>query len=96
MNIRAVQKLLGHADLRMTERYSHMAEQVLAAAVQVLPALPLGTGNGNGRGQAATMTRVQPGSLSAYRTAGRSEGPPDYASEGRPVCATAEGQGERP
>jgi integrase len=38
--IRGVQTLLGHADLRMTERYSHLAERVLAAAVAVLPQLP--------------------------------------------------------
>lgn len=43
--IRAVQTLLGHRDLRMTERYSHLAERTLAAAVETLPALP---GNGNG------------------------------------------------
>ena len=42
--IRAVQTLLGHADLRMTERYSHLADRILVAAVQVLPALP---GNGS-------------------------------------------------
>ncbi len=47
VHIRGVQTLLGHADLRMTERYSHMADRVLAAAVEVLPALP---GNGNGHG----------------------------------------------
>jgi len=41
VNIRGVQMLLGHADLRMTERYSHLAEQVLRAAVATLPrALP--------------------------------------------------------
>jgi integrase len=38
--MRGVQTLLGHADLRMTERYSHLADRVLAAAVEVLPALP--------------------------------------------------------
>lgn len=38
--IRGVQTLLGHSDLRMTERYSHLADRVLAAAVEVLPALP--------------------------------------------------------
>lgn len=42
VNIRAVQRLLGHADLRMTERYSRLADLVLAAAVEVLPALPGG------------------------------------------------------
>jgi integrase len=40
VNIRGVQTLLGHSDLRMTERYSHLADRVLAAAVEVLPALP--------------------------------------------------------
>lgn len=45
--MRAVQQLAGHADLRMTERYSHLAERVLVDAVQVLPALP---GNGSGHG----------------------------------------------
>jgi hypothetical protein len=59
MDIRAVPKLLGHADLCMTERYSHMAEQVLAAAVQVLPALPLGAGNGNGHAEAALVGSLQ-------------------------------------
>lgn len=38
--MRGVQTLLGHADLRMTERYSHLADQVLTAAVHLLPALP--------------------------------------------------------
>lgn len=38
--MRAVQQLAGHADMRMTQRYSHLAEQVLVAAVQTLPALP--------------------------------------------------------
>jgi hypothetical protein len=38
--MRAAQQLAGHADMRMTQRYSHLAEQVLVAAVQTLPALP--------------------------------------------------------
>lgn len=38
--MRAVQQLAGHADMRMTQRYSHLAEKVLVEAVQVLPALP--------------------------------------------------------
>jgi hypothetical protein len=38
--MRAVQQLAGHADMRMTQRYSHLAEQVLVAAVQTLPTLP--------------------------------------------------------
>lgn len=38
--MRAVQQLAGHADMRMTQRYSHLAEQILVEAVQVLPALP--------------------------------------------------------
>jgi len=46
--MRAVQQLAGHADLRMTERYSHLAERVLAAAVQSLPLLPSLPKNGNG------------------------------------------------
>ena len=41
VNIRGVQMLLGHAELRMTERYSHIADRVLAAAVTVRPALPV-------------------------------------------------------
>ncbi len=45
VHIRGVQTLLGHADLRMTERYSHLSDKILVAAVEVLPALP---GNGNG------------------------------------------------
>ena len=52
--IRGVQTLLGHADLRMAERYSYLAERVLAAAVEVLPPLPapapLGSRNENGHG----------------------------------------------
>ncbi len=40
VSIRAVQTLLGHQDLRMTERYTHLAERALAAAIQALPALP--------------------------------------------------------
>ncbi len=43
--IRAVQTLLGHSDLRMTERYTHLAEQALAAAIQALPALPTNDGD---------------------------------------------------
>lgn len=38
--LRAVQTLLDYADLRMTERYAHPAEQALPAAVQVLPPVP--------------------------------------------------------
>jgi integrase len=41
--IRGVQTLLGHADLRMTERYSHLAERVLSAAVECLPPMPVTT-----------------------------------------------------
>ncbi len=48
VSIRAVQKLAGHSDLRMTERYSHLAERVLVEAVQALPALPAIPANGNG------------------------------------------------
>ncbi len=40
VNMRAVQKLAGHADMRMTERYSHLQERILVEAVQTLPALP--------------------------------------------------------
>ena len=50
VNIRATQKILRDADLRMTERCSHMAERVLAAVVQGLPALPVLPANENGRG----------------------------------------------
>ncbi len=44
VSIRAVQTLLGHEDLRMTERYTHLAERALAAAIQALPALPTDDG----------------------------------------------------
>ncbi len=37
--IQGVQTLLGHADLRMTERYSYLADRVLAAAVEAPPPL---------------------------------------------------------
>lgn len=52
VSIRGVQTLLGHADLRMTERYTHLADTILRAAVQVLPALPILPGNGNAHGVA--------------------------------------------
>ncbi len=48
VSIRGVQMLLGHSDLRMTERYTHLADTVLRAAVQVLPSLPALSSNGNG------------------------------------------------
>ncbi len=51
--MRAVQQLAGHADLRMTQRYSHLAEHILVEAVQTLPALPA-NGNGHGSGVQAT------------------------------------------
>jgi hypothetical protein len=38
--MRAAQQLADHADMRMTQRYSHLAQQVLVEAVQTLPALP--------------------------------------------------------
>ncbi len=60
VNMRAVQRLLGHADLRMTERYSHLSEQVLAAAVQVFPALPLAPANGNGHEATAKAEKIIP------------------------------------
>ena len=40
VQIRGLQTLLGRSDLRMTERYSHLADRVLVAAVYTLPALP--------------------------------------------------------
>ena len=43
--MRAAQKLADHADLRMTERYSHLSERALGEAVAALPVLPA---NGNG------------------------------------------------
>ncbi len=50
VSIRAIQKLAGHSDLRMTERYSHLAERVLVEAVQALPAMPtLPSIPGNGK-----------------------------------------------
>lgn len=35
-NIRAVQTLLGHKDLRMTMRYSHLSAEYLREAVSIL------------------------------------------------------------
>jgi hypothetical protein len=40
-DIRTVQELLGHKDIRMTMRYSHLAPDHLQKAVQILDA-PLG------------------------------------------------------
>ena len=40
VSMRGVQQLAGHADLRMTQRYSHLADHVLVEAVRILPALP--------------------------------------------------------
>ncbi len=48
VSLRAVQKLAGHSDTRMTERYAHLAERVLVEAVQALPALPTLPVNGSG------------------------------------------------
>lgn len=57
--MRAVQQLAGHADLRMTQRYSHLAEQVLVEAVQVLPGLP-GNGNGGVGNEALSLREKNP------------------------------------
>ena len=56
VSMRGVQTLLGHSDLRMTERYAHLAERVLTAAVQVLPSLPV---NGNGHGATVDLRAPQ-------------------------------------
>lgn len=56
--IRAVQTLLGHRDLRMTERYTHLAERTLAAAIELLPALPR---NGDGQGERAEAVPARVG-----------------------------------
>jgi len=53
--MRAVQQLAGHSDMRMTQRYSHLAEQVLVEAVQALPALPMLPANGSGHGDDAAL-----------------------------------------
>jgi integrase len=45
--LKAVQELLGHADIRMTMRYAHLAPSVLKEAVSVLD----GELNGHSRGQ---------------------------------------------
>jgi integrase len=50
VNLRGVQMLLGHSDSRMTERYSHLADSVLAAAVNLLPALPANRSAGASKG----------------------------------------------
>lgn len=63
---RAVQKLAGHADLRMTERYSHPSERILVEAVSALPALPttpLGSGNGHGTDQTQMLATLPEASL---------------------------------
>ncbi len=52
--MRGVQTLLGHSDLRMTERFTRLAERVLVEAVQVLPRHPR-NGNGDGESEALSL-----------------------------------------
>jgi integrase len=52
VSMRGVQTLLGHSDLRMTERYAHLHERVLTAAVEVLPSVAV---NGNGHGTSGAL-----------------------------------------
>jgi integrase len=44
VSLKAVQDLLGHADLKMTMRYAHLSQAHLKDAVAVLNKLPRGTG----------------------------------------------------
>jgi site-specific recombinase XerD len=43
VDLRSVQELLGHTDIKMTLRYSHLSPAHLLAAVERLPAPPTGT-----------------------------------------------------
>nr|WP_123784108.1 hypothetical protein [Corallococcus macrosporus] len=64
MLLKALQELMGHATIGMTERYAHLSPEVKRDAVQLLdePLLARGnTGRGNGRG----LEKQKPSNLSA-------------------------------
>lgn len=50
VDLRSVQELLGHTDIKMTLRYSHLSPAHLLAAVERLPAAPTGTATSTGVG----------------------------------------------
>ena len=52
LGLKAVQELLGHADLKMTMRYAHLSQGHLQAAVSVL--------NGLGRQTDTKLTPIAP------------------------------------
>jgi hypothetical protein len=41
-NLKAVQRLLGHSDSKMTDRYSHLSPDHLKESVSLLGSLPTG------------------------------------------------------
>lgn len=59
VSLRAVQELLGHADLRMTLRYSHLEQNVLRNAVAVLTPPNSGHPAGNARRAAPVRSVAQ-------------------------------------
>lgn len=48
VSLRAIQELLGHSTIAMTERYSHLSPEVSRSAVDMLDRDPLGHSVGNG------------------------------------------------
>jgi Phage integrase family len=53
VDLRTIQELLGHTDIRMTLRYSHLSPAHLLAAVERLPSAPTGTATRTGDGAEA-------------------------------------------
>src|SRR5262245_9032021 len=65
VDIRTVQELLGHADIRMTLRYSHLSPAHLLEAVEKLTVERTGTTTGTGESSAET---IQPEAPAKKRT----------------------------
>ncbi len=64
--IRAVQKLLGHSSIKMTERYSHVAEHTLNSAVMLLECERVNFGQYVGSEEKVTVKRL--GSRNAFES----------------------------